>query len=169
MKTIKHLIIAFTLSPTLFFAQNNEEMIHMDQEHQSEIFLEQNLGDFNAKYHSVFIASYKGFDETKVDFQKGVNESISEEKSSKRFNVTFTSNNDELIAIALQKEIVNRIITISPKGFVKSNERIDAKEVITISFDPKSADKATFQPTTKVILDYDSLTIQVIVIEPSKK
>ena len=49
MKTVKHLLIVFLLSPTLFLAQNNDEMIHMNQEHRSELFLEQNLVDFNAK------------------------------------------------------------------------------------------------------------------------
>ena len=104
-----------------------------------------------------------------VDFQKGVNETITEEDSKKSFNVTFTSDNDELLAIALQKEIVNRILTVSPIGFVQTKKQIDAKEVIIISFDPKHTEKATFQPTIKVTLDYDTLTVQVNVTEPLKK
>lgn len=169
MKTVKHLLIAFLLTPTLLLAQNNEEVIHIDQEHKSEIFLEQNLVDFNGKFHSVFIASYKSFEAMDIDFQKGMNETISEEASKKNFSVTFNSDDDEILAIALQKEIVNRIMAVSPKGFVHSKKSLNATEVVTISFDPKYADKSTFQPTILVTLNYDSLTVKVVVIEPVKK
>lgn len=169
MKTVKHLLTALLLTPTLLFAQNNEEMIHMDQEHQSQVFFEQNLNDFSTKIHSVIIESYTGFKTTDIDFYKGVNETITESNSKKSFNVTYTSNNDELIAIALQKEIVNRIMTVSPKGFIQSKSSVDATEITTISFDPQYADKATFQPTMVVILDYDTLTVKVVVTEPLQK
>ncbi len=186
MKTITSLTIALLLLPLLFFSQ--EDMSAVGNAHKTEVFLEQNLIDFNAKYHSAFISGYQDFKNitgtlkdqntpnhftSSIDFEHGLNESIHLNKSDyadyKLFMVDFECEKDETIGQALYNAIIERILTVSPKGFVQSSKTVDNKAITTIQFDPKEADKAAHQPTTKVVFDYTNLTIQVIISTPKIK
>ncbi len=174
MKTIKHLLYLLLLTPTLLIAQNDEEL-HLKEEHKKQVYFEQNLIDFNAKIHTVIISSYKEFEtimkdnKTTIDFEKGVDEVISNKEGEKCFSVVYSTSQDELLAIALQKELVSRILTVSPKGFIKTEAIIDGKNIITIQYTNEDQDKASHQPITKVILEYASSSVKIKVIEPNKK
>jgi hypothetical protein len=174
MKTIIHLLYLLLLTPTLLFAQNDEEL-HLKEEHKKQVYFEQNLTDFNAKIHNVIISSYKGFEtiirdkKTSIDFEKGVDEVISNKEGEKYFSVVYSTSKDELLAIALQKELVSRILVVSPKGFIKTETTIDGKKIVTIQYNDENQDKASYQPITKVILDYASSSVKIKVIEPNKK
>lgn len=185
MKTIITLSIALFLGQHISFAQ--EEMNEMEQQHKTEIFLEQNLMDFNAKFHTAFIASYKNFEsilgeeqkmkdyiqyKTSIDFNKGINEKIhlnQGENKTSFFYSNFECDQDELIAKAMYNDIIKRILTVSPKGFEQTSERVNGNEFTTIKFNPKEADKSAHQPTTEVILNYEELVVQITINAPTKK
>lgn len=176
MKTISIIIIIIFTS--VIYSQNEESII--DEQHRTDVFIEQNLYDFNAKYHKVFIASYKDFstiiksnDNSKkpiIDFDKGINETISNTDEKKlSFSVSFTSEQNEIIARGMYKNIIDRILTVSPKGLVKKEEENGNYNITTIKFNPKEADKSAHQPVTTVKLNFETLTIEITVYTPEKQ
>ncbi len=181
MKTHLFYLVIWLLIPAVFFAQ--EELETLEQEDRIEVFLEQNLIDFDAKYHSVFIAAYKDFETIKgkeisrkdyityqstIDFERGVEEKITEDNSERMFSVIFDSEQDEIICAGLYNSIVKRILTVSPKGLEKSIEIIDGNMVTTIQFNPLDKEKSAYQPVTSVTLDYSNLIVEVDVFTPQK-
>lgn len=181
MKTILILAISLFIGQTIVFAQ--EEMEVMEQQHKTEIFIEQNLMDFNAKYHTIFIAAYKNFKsilgeeekkkdysqyKTTVDFTSGKNETIILGEKSSVFTVNFDCQDDELIARAMYKDIIKRILTVSPKGLEQASEKVNGNDLTIIQYNPKEAEKSAYQPITEVLLDYENLSISVSVTTPAK-
>lgn len=173
MKKIKTLIYLLLLAPTFLFAQEDQAVIHLEEEHNSQIFFEQNLTDFNDKFHSIFVASYKKFNavtkENKVitNFQGGIKEKIVENEGKKTFSVLYKTNDDSQLAKRLQDEITSRILSLIPKGFVQNKVKNEEGDEITeIKFDPKYQEKGNYQPTIKVVLDYAKIAVAVIVNEP---
>lgn len=181
MKTILTLVISLFIGHSITFAQ--EEMDEMEQQHKTEIFLEQNLMDFNAKYHSAFIAAYQNFEnilgekeqkkdhvayKSSIDFTAGKNETIHLGDKSSQFFFHFDCQQDELIARAMYEEIIKRILTVSPKGFKKSTEKMSGNDYTTIQFNPKEANKSGHQPTTTVELYFEELIVQVTIFTPKQ-
>ncbi|MCT4581386.1 MAG: hypothetical protein N4A35_08225 [Flavobacteriales bacterium] len=182
MKAILTFTLSLFIGQTISFAQ--AEMEVMEQEHKAEVFLEQNLMDFNAKYHSAFIAAYQKFEsilgekeqqkdyiqyQTKIDFNAGKNETIRSNDQSSFFVVNFDCQQDELIARAMYNDIIKRILTVSPKGFTKSSAKLNGNDITTIKFNPKETDKSAHQPITEVILDYENLTISIHLTAPTQQ
>lgn len=175
MKKINLLIILLFFSTRFFIAQSEEEVMRLEQEHKTQMFFEQNLNDFNEKITLVIKSSYKRFEtiteENKltVDFESGVNEKIAKNKDQKSFSVVFEVNQDELLAIALKKELANRIMSIVPKGYVQTEEKTDQSQAFIIEYNNKNQEKGSFQPVIKVSIDYINFNVSVIVSEPIKK
>lgn len=184
MFKITSFIVLFITTPSLFLAQADQNEIHLQETFKATEIVDKALADFNDKYYTLFVESYKNFAgienkktenptnakivSTSIDFEKGENEQILLNNNSKTFQVTFDCNQDLMVATAMQQEISNRIISVSPKGFVKTKVQSDSDETLVIAFDPTYPEKAAYQPTIELIIDYQTLTVQVLIHLPLK-